>query len=247
MNQPNPINPEGNDDDRSHDPEQAAREAREAAADDPAFKETDEDAHDPYAHLRPHQWRKGQSGNPNGRPPGIRSLARRFRQAGTLRPGDVEAFGSLAKKLGLKDDTLNGMDIMDLLTISTYLHAISGKSQALAQVIRTLTGTINYTPNDSTNKTPDEWRKDAIRFYEAVLASPDVDIKDKIQARSRLDAIQGLLNDNSTMGAHELADEIRDFLNLSDSSVPDKGDDADDEGATETVLDARAETRVEDV
>jgi hypothetical protein len=230
----NPERP--NDPNSDLDPTRAAEEARAAAENDPEFAQTDEPDHDPYKHLRPYHWKKGQSGNPKGRPPGIRSLARRMRQAGSLRPTDIEAFGTLAKKLGLKDETLKGMDIMDLLTISTYLHAISGKGPAMAQVISSLTSTVHYTPSDSASKTPDDYRRDATRFYESVLIAPDIGVKDKIAARARLDAIQGLLDTTSPLGAQQLADEIRGFLEAADQSVPSAPEDDPGSGESESIL-----------
>lgn len=227
-----------------HDPEKYAEEARAAAASDPEFADTDVKEHDPYAHLRPYQFRPGESGNPKGRPAGMRTLARRFRQAGTLRPADIKAFGKIAKGLGIPDEALKGMDLMDLLAVSTYLHAVSGKGAALAQVSRTLTGTVRYTPNDSASKTRDDYRADAMRFYEAVLASEDISIKEKLMARARLDAIQGLLDDNNTMGAEELADEIRGFLDSADGSVPNDDENEEDEDEPSADLEA---ARVDEV
>jgi len=239
MDQPETPNP-------NHDPERQAEEARRLAANDPEFADTDATEHDPYAHLRPHQFKPGQSGNPAGRPPGIRSLAKRMRQAGTLRPADIDAFKALASKLGIDEPTLKGMDIIDLLSVSTFLHAISGKSAALAQVTRTLTGSVLYTPNDSKDKKPDDYRNDAIQFYEAVIASPDIDIKDKIIARGKLDAIQGLLNDTSTMGAEQMADEIRDFLEMAESSVPKSpNDDEEQTSPPLSVQDNESPTQVD--
>lgn len=243
MNPINPSNPTNEGD--GYDPEREAESAREEAMRQPENADTTDPDHEPYAHLKPFHFKKGApSPNPNGRPAGIRTLARRMRQLGALRPGDIGAFENLAGKLGISAEALKSMDMIDLLTVSTLLHAAMGKTAPLNHVHRILGGNIRFTPNNSRNRTPDEYKEDSIRFYEAVIESEDVDLKDKIAARARLDAVLGLLNDTGAMGAQELADAIRSSMSDMDDSVPEAPDD-DDEEAESTPDDGENDTVVE--
>jgi len=209
--------------DPQYDPERTAREAAEAAGAEQL--DTQDEEHDPYAHLRPYQYKKGgPPGNPDGRPPGIRTLARRFRQAGALRPADVAAFQRLAQKLGIEAEALKGMDIMDLYTMTTMIHAMHGKGPAMAQIQQCMGTKLRYTPNDHKDKaaTPQTYREDAIAFYEAVINSEDVTVAEKLSARRQLDVIQGLTTDNTTMGADQLGNVVRGFLAASETTIPVK-------------------------
>lgn len=220
-----PTDPTKSSESTNHDPEREAAIAAEAASADPDFADTAKPEHDPFAHLRPYQFKKGEpSANPHGRPPGIRTLARRMRQAGGLRPSSVAAFKNLAIKLGIDEKSQKGMDLLDLYTLSTMLHAMSGKGPAMQQVTRLLGSTIHYTPNDSASKTPDDYKRDSIKFYEAVISAPDVEMKEKILARAKLDAILGLLNEQGAMGAEELADAIRESVAMMEGTVPTEPD-----------------------
>lgn len=213
-----------------HDPKRAAEEAKKNADNDPKSAQTGEKSHDPYAHLRPYRWKKGQSGNPKGKPPGVRSLAKRFRQAGTLRPSDVKVFEEMARKLGM-GDSIKGMDLMDLLAISTIAHAIGGKGSALNQTIEVLQGTV--TPvrqwKKGKKRTKEQDKKDAIEFYEAVLASDSVTVKEKLQARQRLDIILGLVVEDGGVTTEQRARELREALEAMDKVIGDDDDEESDE------------------
>lgn len=210
-----------------YDPQRNAEEAMRA---DGTAQDSTRPKFDPYDNIRAYQWKKGQSGNPNGRPPGIRTLQKRMRQAGSLKASEIEPFKKVAKKLGLPAEVIDRMDVFDVFIMTTLLHGVRGRTGAMEQVVKlfgtdiTFGGIHAMTLRKIQNKEISQFEADrlnAIEFYTAVLESNEVSLADKMKARERLDRIQGLDKIDTPLGAEEAASAIRDALGGMQGSIPD--------------------------
>ena len=75
----------------------------------------DTDKQSPNSHLRPYQWKQGESGNPRGRPPGIRYLSELAR--------DI-------LKQSRKGDT-DGKTTDELVVLALVKEALKGNTKAI--------------------------------------------------------------------------------------------------------------------
>lgn len=83
------------------------------------------------AHLAPHQWKPGQSGNPNGHPGGENFKTRLKRLQDILPPESIihpddEELKRLAKELRLS--------VMDIVSYATLREAAKGNIQAAKEI-----------------------------------------------------------------------------------------------------------------
>jgi hypothetical protein len=94
--------------------------------------------------MRPYRWTKGQSGNPSGRPPGIKSLTKLYRQQLDEPAHLVPAIADRAKLLGLNPSRTT---IGAVLSLSQIHEAILGKANAAKDIADRVDAAANKTLN----------------------------------------------------------------------------------------------------
>lgn len=81
--------------------------------------------------LREHAWKPGQSGNPGGRPRGVKSLTHELMHA-LDKPVKVnQPLAKLAENMGLD---IERVTVRELLIYSTLVHAMKGQASVLQHV-----------------------------------------------------------------------------------------------------------------
>jgi len=157
-------------------------------------------------HLRPHQWKPGQSGNPKGRPKGrliSESMRARARQLVLSSPRLVE----VAKVAGFTPGEMEGMTIADLMAEASLLHGLKGNPAFMSIFLNRVEGKTNGTyggsfelPAASDTDDPklsakDRARNRSLHFWQQIIDSTDTSIEMKLDARERLDVLQDLIPD----------------------------------------------------
>ena len=119
-----------------------------------------------YDHLKDHQFKKGQSGNPNGRPKGTRSIP------------------DMLMKIGREEGTKDGQySKLEVVLRRVFEYALEGKSWAVEFIADRTEGKVRqelqvgmmpeviFTPIE--DATEDEWNQRIIESNQEQLPSPE--------------------------------------------------------------------------
>jgi len=128
--------------------------------------DTDKTVAKQHDHLKEHQFKKGQSGNPNGRPKGTRSIP------------------DMLMKIGGEDGTKNGQYTkLEVVLRRVFEYALEGKSWAVEFIADRTEGKVRqelqvgmmpeviFTPIE--DATEDEWNQRIIESNQEQLPSPE--------------------------------------------------------------------------
>ena len=176
------------------------------ATDEEAPTDPDTKRPDPWAHLRKYQYKPGQSGNPNGRPPKSRSIRERLKQ---LMRADASQFhwakeimeALVGTRESNKDDirkTIDALDVGDVMMLVAVFEASKGSASHARLLFERLDGKVTGSFNDHRNIEEieeldyKEERKRAIDFYRGIIEDTEATHKEKLDARRELDKILGL-------------------------------------------------------
>ena len=175
---------------------------------------------DPYAHLRKHQFRPGQSGNPAGRPPKDRSMRERLRQLIRADAGKFDFARDLMERLvkgqgEVDDQAISNMDIGDVLLLVSVFKASRGDAKHMSMILERTDGKIVGAFNDQKPEAVDTTakldidieRRTSINFYRAILDDPEVTTREKMDARRELNILLGLTKDTDVREASDLAEK----------------------------------------
>ncbi len=180
-------------------------------ADDDEYRKTD--------HLKPWQWKPGQSGNPNGRPPWktMRERLKRLVESPTTNfPFAVE----VARGLGLNADEISGLDLGDVMLLSGFVAAFDGKGPQFAEIMQRLDGRVTgqfndepADPDEAAGMTIEDHRIAAVALYRGVIGDPNSTAREKMQAQEALNKLLGLVTEGHNNGTpEEIAARVREFL-----------------------------------
>tara|TARA_Y100001963_G_C6792847_1_gene456654 strand:- start:81 stop:479 length:399 start_codon:yes stop_codon:yes gene_type:complete len=127
--------------------------------------DTDKTANKQYGHLKEHQFKKGQSGNPNGRPKGSRSIP------------------DMLLKIGSEDGTKDGQYTkLEVVLRRVFEYALDGKSWAVEFIADRTEGKVRqelqvgmlpdvvFTPIDDV--TEEEWNEKILESNNKQLPAP---------------------------------------------------------------------------
>lgn len=186
--------------------------------------------------MKKYQWKKGQSGNPNGRPKG-RSMRSRFLDLLAKGVVDVPFAEEIVKKMKLpiSAEEFAKLDIGDALALMGLWQGMKGRSPFYKEIIERSDGRVTGAYLDTHgvqdgDLSVDDERKNALKFYRSVVNS-DAPVTEKLKAQQRIDDILGLTQAAGT-SADEQAAALRDALRSMESNTLVDGEetpDGDDE------------------
>ncbi len=196
--------------------------------------------YDPYHHLkkRPsrtdhlagYKWKKGQSGNPNGRPKNARTMRTRLKQLIMTKANRLPIVKAILDGLNLDVETIDRLDVGDVVALCGVMDAMRGKAIQFSEVMRKLDGPIFNDTEEimdaavvkmpSVAKSPEVRKQESIDFYEAVIHHPDATLTDKMKARELLDKLLGLTNETVETNEQRAA-ALRALTSMMLQSVPE--------------------------
>ena len=128
--------------------------------------DTDKTVAKQYDHLKEHQFKKGKSGNPNGRPKGARSIP------------------DMLLKIGSEDGTKDGQySKLEVVLRKVFEYALQGKSWAVEFIAERTEGKVRqelsvgvmpevlFTPIDEVSE--EEWNEKILKSNQEQLPFPD--------------------------------------------------------------------------
>lgn len=191
-------------------------------------------------HLKPFQWKPGQTGNPNGRPT-RKTMRDRLKRLVDTPATDFPFAVDVARRLGLSAEDIGELDLGDAMLLSGFVAAFEGKGPQFAEIMQRLDGRVTGQFNDETpdpaaaaEMTVEEHRAAAVALYRSVIVDPNSTGREKLQAQEALNRLLGLVVEMDGQGTpEEIAARVRDFLRATDTEGPDANDDR-----TEGVEDA---------
>lgn len=171
-----------------------------------------------WNHLRDWQWKKGQSGNPNGRPVG-RTMRERLKDLVHARASDFPFAVQVAQRLNISPDDIDKMDLGDVMALAGFVSAFEGKAPQFAEIMQRLDGRVTGQFTDSSlpegedQRTVEQHRTDAIALYSTIIRDDNATAREKLQAQTELNKLLGLVQDESALGSpEEIAARVRDAL-----------------------------------
>jgi hypothetical protein len=183
-------------------------------------------------HLKPFQWKPGQSGNPAGKPP-WRTMRERLKRLVEAPATDFPFAVEVARNLGLTAEDIAAFDLGDTMLLSGFLAAFEGKGPQFAEIMQRLdgrvTGQFNDEPPDTdavADMTIEDHRTAAVALYRGIIRDPNSTAREKMQAQDALNRLLGLVVEEDGMGnPEEIAARVRAFLRATDTETPDADDD----------------------
>ena len=166
----------------------------------------------PAKHIEKWQFKKGQSGNPKGRPKG---KTMRGRIAALLDSGAIHLphTKEMLKSLGIDPKKAASMDQGELLAAMLLMHGLKGNSGMAKELIERSDGKVlgSYLNTHKTTSQPGAGvateKEQAIEFYRSVVNS-DAPVGEKMRAQQRIDEILGLTQ-VSGLSADAQAEAVR--------------------------------------
>lgn len=180
---------------------------------------TDENKPPKWEHLRDWQWKKGQSGNPNGRPVG-RTMRERLKDLVHARASDFPFAVQVAQRLNISPEDIDRMDLGDVMALAGFVSAFEGKGPQFSEIMQRLDGRVTgqFTetpslPEGDDQRTVEDHRKEAVALYTAIIRDDNATAREKLQAQTELNRLLGLVQDESALGSpEEIAARVRDAL-----------------------------------
>ena len=183
-------------------------------------------------HLKPWQWKPGQSGNPNGRPP-WKTMRERLKRLVESPTTDFPFAVEVARGLGLKAEEIGGLDLGDIMLLSGFVAAFDGKGPQFAEIMQRLDGRVTgqfndepVDPDEAAAMTIEDHRLAAVSLYRGVIADLNSTAREKMQAQDALNKLLGLVTEDQSNGTpEEIAARVREFLRETMIEGPDGNQD----------------------
>lgn len=155
----------------------------------------------PWQNLK--NYRKNNGGKIWTKESRTRSMRVRLRQLIEAPAKGMRFATEIAARLGVEPESIDTMDLGDLIALTGVMHAVRGKAQFYSEVIQRIDGKpgssfVDNAVEDSGPKSLEDERSMAIRLYRSIISDPNASVRDKLDAQSALNTVLGLVNTDTT-------------------------------------------------